>query len=93
MTSAIPQELERLKREVHAGRAVIGTERVLKSLRAKALGKIFIASNCPSQTKQDILHYAKIAQIPVVELPQNNEELGLLCKKNFFISVAGMIGE
>ena len=73
-------------------KAIIGTQRVLKQLRAKKLSKIFLARNCPEKVKNDIHYYAQLANVPVVQLEQTNEELGVICKKNYFIAVAG-IGE
>jgi len=89
----ITEEIKFLKVRVQAGKAIIGTDRVLKSLKAKNLQKIFLASNCPTKIKEDIVHYANLANVPVTELEQNNEELGTLCKKNFFISVLGIVNE
>jgi|SRR3989338_2747848 len=86
-------EAENLKNQAQSGRALIGLERVLKALRSQKLGKVFLARNCPAKMKEDIQHYAALAQVPVVELEQTNEELGVLCKKNFFVSVAGILGE
>jgi len=69
--------------------AVLGTERVMKLLKAKKINKIFLASNCPDSVKEDVHYYAKLAEVPVLELEMNNEELGIFCKKNFFVSVIG----
>ena len=52
-----------------------------------------MSSNCPQKNKEDILHYAKLIDLPVVELKMDNEELGVFCKKNFFVSVIGVIKE
>jgi uncharacterized protein len=78
-----------LKAKVEAGKAVIGKEQVLKQLRTKSLNKVYLASNCPKDLKADLTHYAKLTKTAVVELDLDNEELGLFCKKNFFIAVLG----
>ncbi|MEK6900888.1 MAG: ribosomal L7Ae/L30e/S12e/Gadd45 family protein [Nanoarchaeota archaeon] len=85
--------LKELKARVQEKKVIIGTEQVLKQLRAKKVHKIYLASNCPVQVKDDIMRYALLAGVPVTELPQTNEELGVFCKKNFFISVLGIPGE
>lgn len=89
-------EIKLLKSKVLAGKAVIGTERVLKGLKARnvTISKVFLASNCPQKAKAAVQHYAKLAKVPVVDyLELDNEELGILCKKSFLISVLGIIGE
>ena len=84
------EELKLIKTKVQDGNAIIGQERVLKELKAKKLTKIFLAKNCPQKLKEDIIYYAKLADIPYQELEQTNEDLGILCKKNFYISVVGI---
>ncbi len=86
-------ELKLLKLQVQEKKVVIGTERVLKYLKTKKLGKVFLACNCPQKASEDVKYYAQLAKVPVVRLEQNNEELGVFCKKNFFISVLGTVGE
>ncbi len=92
-TKTITQELDLLKSKAQEGKVTIGIKSVLQGLRRKGIRKVFLASNCPPRLKQDVLHYAALAQVPVAEVPQNNEELGILCKKNFFIAVVGITGE
>ena len=87
----ISEEIKLLKtRVVTEKKAVIGTERVLKELRTRKLQKVFLASNCPDKIKKDVQYYAQLAEVPVMELKMDNEELGVFCKKNFFVSVIGI---
>ena len=74
-------------------KVIIGTERVLKALKDKKLHRVFMAKNCPSTTKKDLQYYAKLAEIPVIELDMTNEEMGIFCKKNYFVAVVGTIEE
>ena len=90
---ATDQELKLLKEKVQGKKAVIGTERVLKELKKGLLKKIFVAQNCPSTVTKDILYYANLAHIPVVTIDLTNEELGVFCKKNFFVSLLGLTEE
>ena len=85
-------ETEYLKAKAQQKEVIIGTDRVMKELKAKKINQIFIASNCPRKTKEDLTYYAQLASVPIVELKQTNEEVGLLCKKNFMVSVVGIIG-
>ncbi len=89
----IDEQIQILKERIKENKIIIGAENVFKSIKAKKLDKIFLASNCPQKNKESILHYAKLIDLPVVELGLDNEELGVFCKKNFFVSVIGAIKE
>ncbi len=86
-TENLEKDMKDLKAKLQDGKVIIGKDRVLKHLREKSVAKVFLASNCPKDLKEDVLHLAKLAKVPIVESALNNEELGLFCKKNFFIAV------
>ncbi len=86
----IKEEIKEIKSKLQAGKLVIGKEQVLKRLGEKSLQKVFLAKNCPQDTIELVLHYAEIAKVPVQTLEQDNEEIGIICKKNFFISTLGI---
>jgi ribosomal protein L30E len=88
----ISEELKELKLKVQGKKGIVGAERVLKELKSKKLSKVYMASNCPEKISDEINHYSGLAKVPVVTLEMTNEELGIFCKKNFFVSVLG-IGE
>lgn len=79
--------MEELKEALKEKKLIIGTERTLKNLKMNNLKKVYIASNCKQEVKEDIEHYCKLYSIPLVKLKENNEELGIICKKPFSISV------
>ncbi|MDP3699134.1 MAG: ribosomal L7Ae/L30e/S12e/Gadd45 family protein [Nanoarchaeota archaeon] len=86
-TENLEKDMKDLKAKLQDGKVIVGKERVLKHLREKTLAKVFMASNCPKTLKEDIANFANLTKVPVIELSLNNEELGLFCKKNFFIAV------
>ncbi len=88
-TSALDAELRELKVKVQNEKIVVGGERVLKLLQEKRFEKVYLAKNCPVKLRSDVMHFAHLTQTPIVELEQTNEELGIYCKKNFFVSVLG----
>ncbi|MEA2037140.1 MAG: ribosomal L7Ae/L30e/S12e/Gadd45 family protein [Nanoarchaeota archaeon] len=67
--------------------AIIGTERTLKNLKLNKISKIYMSSNCADTTKSAIEHYSKENKVNVINLRYPNDELGVLCKKTFSISV------
>ncbi len=81
-------EMLKAKAQQHA--VVVGLASVLKGLQRGTLVKVFLASNSPAKMKEDVIRYATLTHLPVQVLSQNNEELGVLCKKNFMVSVVGL---
>jgi len=82
--------MESLKEAIEQGKVIIGADRTLKLLRKGELKEVYLSSNCPKQVKEDIEHYAKLHSIQLFRLKESNEELGVLCKKPFSISVIGI---
>jgi len=79
-----------LKREITESKIIIGKEVVLKNLRDGKLSKVYLAGNCSEKIKVDIEYYSGLTKVPVVLLGMDNEELGVFCKKHYFISVLGV---
>lgn len=82
--------MEKLQSDLleNSKKLVFGTERNLKLLKNDGLKRIYIASNCREEIKKDIRHYGK--DVEIVELNTANDEIGVVCKKPFSISVIGL---
>ncbi len=85
--SILNEDLRELKTKLQEGKVIIGTERVMKYLRNGSVKQVFLASNCTEKTQEDIGHYARLSDVKIINLNLDNEELGVFCKKNFFVSV------
>ena len=83
--------LEDLKKKLGEGKVIIGADRVLKELKKGTLKRVFLAANCRDDIKKDVKYYAELLKVNVEDVPASNEELGVLCKKNFFVSVVGAV--
>lgn len=83
-------DIEEIKQALKDKKAVVGTERVLKELKKAKLSKIYAASNCREETLNSTMHDAKLQNVEVLMLKQPNDELGVLCKKPFLISIIGI---
>ncbi len=79
-----------LKKLLAANKLVLGTDETLKGLRRRKIQKVFLSSNCSAQVKSDIESLCKLGEVECVELAKTNEEIGVLCKKPFAISVVGV---
>ena len=88
-TESVKQILE-LKELVNSGNAVIGNNKVIAAIKDGSIQRVLLAKNAPQELKDDAKYYANLANIEFVELEQDNEELGVICKKNFFIAIIGI---
>ena len=66
---------------------------MLKLIRNNKISKVYLAANFPAELKQDLGRYAKLSKFDIVETKFNNEELGIVCRKPFFVSVVGILKE
>ena len=78
--------VEEIKKLVKDKRLVLGAARTLRNLQTGRCAKVWFSSNVGDDAKQDVLRYAKLNGVPVEQLPIPNDELGLLCKKQFAVS-------
>ncbi len=88
-TESIKQVLE-IKELIASGNAVIGNNKVIASIKDGSVQRVLLAKNAPQELKDDAKYYANLANIELVQLEQDNEELGIICKKNFFIAIIGV---
>lgn len=80
-----------IKKMLKSGSVVIGTERAVKSLKSGKVEKILVSSNCPARVEKDISYYAGLSKAEVHKLGYPNDELGVICKKPFSISVLAIL--
>ncbi len=80
-----------LKKNLKTKRLVFGTKETIKNLKLGKLEKVFITSNCPGSIKQDVTYYSTHSGVAVEQLGVPNEELGIICKKQFSISLVGLL--
>jgi len=81
-----------IKKAIKDKKEIIGTNSVMKNLRAGKLSKVYLTSNCPEEVKENIKQYSKIIKTEVVQLKIANDALGTICKKSFVVSVLGVKG-
>ena len=82
--------MEDIKKLVKEKKVFIGKDQTLKNLRLGKVSKVLLASNCPAELKETIKRYSKMSGASVEQLDVPNDELGILCRKHFFISVMGV---
>ncbi len=80
-----------IKKLLKAGNVILGTEKSMKNLRLGNVKKILLSSNCPAKIEKSISYYAGLNETEMEKLDFPNDELGVICKKPFSISVLAVI--
>ena len=76
---------------IKSGDIIIGTEMSLKNLKLGRIKQVLLSSNCPDKVEKDINYYAGLSNAEVHKLEYPNDELGVICKKPFSISVLALV--
>lgn len=84
-------DLAEIKKMLKAGNVILGTERTIKSLKLGKVQKVLISSNCPAGVENDINYYAGLSGAEFHKLDYPNDELSVICKKPFSISVLALL--
>jgi len=84
-------EIDEIKKLLKSKSLVIGTERTVKYLKTGKLSRVYCSSNCPQEVKDDLKYYGQLSNTPIINLEQANDEVGVVCKKPFLISVLSVL--
>jgi len=82
--------MEKLRNDLLNNREklIFGADRNLKLLKNDRLQRLYLAGNCRQDVKDTIKIIGK--KIELIELEETNDEIGVVCKKPFSISVIGL---
>lgn len=83
--------LDEIKANLKGSRLILGTDRTIKGLKSGKMSKVFLSENCSERVRADVDYYGRLGACSVEVLDVPNEELGLLCKKPFSVSVVGLL--
>ena len=81
------EPLEEIKKNIDSGKLLIGQNETLRNLKIGRVEKVFLASNSDSDVKKEVGYYCELSKTPLTILEIPNDELGIVCKKQFSISV------
>jgi large subunit ribosomal protein L30e len=80
-------DLDRIIRSAIKSRKIyFGSKLTLNVAKSGRAAVIIIASNGPSELRNDIISYSKLSSIPLFIYPGTNFDLSLVCGKNFPVS-------
>jgi len=80
-----------IKKLIKAKNLAIGTERTIKNLKLGRVEKVIISSNCTDKVVDDLNYYASLNKTETMKVHYPNDELGVICKKPFSISVLSIL--
>ena len=83
--------LAEIKKMLKSGNAMVGTKKTLKNLKLGKIEKVLVSSNCPARVEMDINYYAGLTGTDIHKLEFPNDELGVICKKPFAMSVLALL--
>jgi len=71
---------------VKTGKVLFGANNAIKSAKIGKAKLIIVAANCPQKVREDIVHYCRVSNVPVVIYKGNSVNLGTVCRKPFMVS-------
>ena len=80
-----------IKKLIKSKNFIIGTARTIKGLKLGKIDKVLLSSNCPKNAVDGINYYAELSKAETVKLKYHNDDLGVICKKPFSISVLSIL--
>ncbi|MFQ6135949.1 MAG: 50S ribosomal protein L30e [Candidatus Hydrothermarchaeales archaeon] len=80
-----------IRTAVDTGDVILGTKRSLAAIIDKKAKLVIVASNCPKELKEDLMHYAKLSKVHIHEFVGSNVDLGAVCGKPFVVSMLAVV--
>ena len=81
------KDISEIRKLLKEKKIILGSQRTVKNLKLGKIKKVYLSSNCSEKIIENITHYSKLSKTAIVNLKYPNNELGVLCKKAFSISV------
>jgi len=75
-----------LRMAISTGKVHFGSKMAFRELLRGRIKMAIVSSNCPEGTRNRIMDYGKLAEVPVIVYPKDSMDLGVLCGKPFPIS-------
>ena len=85
--------LAEIKKLIGSNSLIIGADLTLKNLKLGKVKRVFVTENAPDAVKEEIASFSKLSGAEVVDVNLPNEEMGVLCKKPFSISILSELKE
>jgi len=80
-----------IRKLMDANKLVMGTEKTMKMLCAGKIVEVLLASNCTAKCEETFKKYGALAGAEINKMNVPADEIGVICKKQFAISVLGIL--
>ncbi|MBN1386218.1 ribosomal L7Ae/L30e/S12e/Gadd45 family protein [Candidatus Woesearchaeota archaeon] len=80
-----------LLKMMESGKAIMGTEKTIKSIKLGRIDRVLVASNAADSTLSELKRYQGISEFRIEKVDATNDELGAMCKRRHAISVLGVL--
>ena len=80
-----------LRKKIAENKIIIGAKETKKKLQNKEFLKVILAKNCSEEMKEEFEKNCKMTSTKLEVIELNNEELGVLCKRQHTVSVLGVL--
>jgi ribosomal protein L30E len=81
---------DQLRKWIEEKKVTIGTDATIRALKSSAVKRVVVAANAPATTRTRVERYCALTGVELEALSVPNDELGVMCKKPFSISVLGI---
>jgi|Deesub1362A_J573_1020465.scaffolds.fasta_scaffold00194_51 large subunit ribosomal protein L30e len=75
---------------VDTGDVLMGERETLKAVKNGECKLVIVASNCPSNLREDLERFAKISGVQIYEYKGSSLDLGAVCGRPHVISMLGV---
>ncbi|MHC1605300.1 MAG: 50S ribosomal protein L30e [Candidatus Methanofastidiosia archaeon] len=82
---------QEIRKTIDTGKVILGTDKSLRALISNEAKLIIYSANCKQETKGDLKHYAKLANVPIKEFKGTGVDLGMMCGKPFVVSMIAIL--
>lgn len=83
--------VEIIKEAQKSEKLTIGMESTIKALKEGKLEYAFIASNAPASLVSDVQHNSEVFGTKFSQVSVKGDELGVACKKQFNVTIVGVL--
>lgn len=71
---------------IKTGKVTLGTKKTIRQIKLGKTQLVIIASNCPKETREEILYYSKLSNIPIYNYTGTSWDLGSVCGRPHMVA-------
>ena len=92
MIMADKTHISKIKQALSGNQIVIGLNRVIKLIKTGKLSDVYYCNTCPGTVVDELAYCRSLSDtLNLEQIPISNIEFGTMCKKQFMVSVVGIM--